>query len=252
MKIPIALGIVALVVLAVFAINNLFFKSMPSVEKINLTTADGQKISANFYAVPGARGWLIFVHMMPAAKESWDSFARDMQKNGYAGIAMDLRGHGESQSGPDGYKKFSDAETESSIIDLESAWDFLKSKNAAPEKTAVIGSSIGANLALQFLAIHPDMGKGILLSAGLNYHGVKTEAVAGKLNPAQSVMLAASKDDGADAAENKTLYGALPEKMNKHLIIFEKGGHGNSMFSAADELNLADAIKKFLEYGSIN
>lgn len=243
---------IAIAVLSVFILNNLFFKSMPSIEKISLAAADGQKISANFYNSPDAKGWLLLTHMMPATKESWNSFAQEMQKNGYSAIAIDLRGHGESQGGPDGYKEFSDEEHKASISDLEAAWNFLKSRGAIPEKTAVIGASIGANLSLQFLAVHPDIAKGVLLSAGLDYRGVKTEMAAKNLNISQSIVLAASKNDDGNAGENQLLFKALPDKMNKHLIIFERGGHGNSMFSAADELNLADAIKKFLEYGSIN
>lgn len=247
-----ALVIIVFVVLAVFILNNLFFKSMASAEKIILIADDGQKISANFYNVPEAKGWILLTHMMPATKESWDSFAQDMQKFGYASVAIDLRGHGESQGGPGGYNKFTDAEHEAGILDLESAWNFLKSRGAVPETTTIIGSSIGANLSMQFLERHAEIAHGVLLSAGLNYHGVKTEEAARKISISQSIVLVSSKDDDGNAGENQLLYDVLPEKMNKHLIIFEQGGHGNSMFLAIDELDLTAAIKKFLEYGSIN
>lgn len=225
---------------------------MASVEKINLLSSDGQKIAANFYDAPEARGWLLLTHMMPATKESWNIFAEEMQKNGYSSIAIDLRGHGESQGGPNGYKQFSDADHQAGIHDLESAWNFLKSRGATPEKTAVIGSSIGANLSMQFLSANPEVAKGIFLSAGLNYRGVATEEITKKLSVNQSVILASSKDDDGNAEENQLLYKALPEEMKKRLIIFEHGGHGNNIFSAADEEDFTDIIKKFLEHGSVN
>lgn len=225
---------------------------MASVEKINLISSDSRKIAAIFYDAPEAKGWLLLTHMMPATKESWNIFAEEMQKNGYSSIAIDLRGHGESQGGPDGYRQFSDAEHQTGIYDLETAWDFLKSRGALPEKTAVIGSSIGANLSMKFLSAHPEVAKGVFLSAGLNYRGVMTEEIAKKVSANQSAVLVSSKDDNGNAEENQLLYKALPEEMKKRLIIFEHGGHGNNMFFAAGESDLADIIKKFLENGSVN
>lgn len=225
---------------------------MASTEKINLISSDGQKLAANFYDAPEARGWLLLTHMMPATRESWSGFAEEMANDGYSSIALDLRGHGESQGGPGGYRQFSDADHQAGIYDLESAWDFLKSRGALPEKTAVIGSSIGANLSIQFLAAHSEVARGIFLSAGLNYHGVVTEENAKKLSVSQSVILISSKDDDGNAEENQLLYKALPEEMKKRLIIFEHGGHGNNMFSATEEMDLTDIIKKFLENGSVN
>lgn len=224
---------------------------MNSPEKINLTASDGLSISANFYPSTEGRGWLLLTHMMPATKESWNTFAKEMQNKGYSSIAIDLRGHGESAGGPDGYRNFSDAEHQAGILDLESAWDFLKSRGASSEKTTVIGASIGANLSLQFLEKNQEIAKGVLLSAGLNYHGVKTEDATRKMNINQSILLVTSRDDDGNAAENELLYKTLPEKMNKQLIILENAGHGTNMFSS-DELNLTGVIKKFLEHGSIN
>lgn len=243
------IALVALAVLAVIFINQ--FKMTNNFEKINLLTSDSKKISANLYKVQSPKGWLILIHMMPAAKESWDEFAGKMQEFGYESLAIDLRGHGESEGGPDGYQKFSDEERQASIQDLESAWEFLKSMGAMPDKTAVIGASVGANLALQFLAENQDIKKAVLLSAGLNYQGIKTEPMAKKLNKDQSLILVTSKNDGDNTEEAKKLYN-LANSLNKHLIIFEKGGHGTNMFSAKEEFDLIGAILKFLNYGSIN
>ena len=129
-----------------------FLMTLNDIEKVNILTTDGRKIAGNFYSVPNPRGWLLLAHMMPATKESWDNFAKSMQESGYASLAIDLRGHGKSSGGPDGYKSFTDAMHQASIYDLDAGWDFLKLRGAVPEKTALIGASIGANLALQFIA----------------------------------------------------------------------------------------------------
>ncbi len=242
-------------VASVFMINNLFFNPMASAEKINLTASDGQKISAIFYPVPDPRGWLLLTHKMPATKESWDSFAKEMQATGYSSIAIDLRGHGESQGGPDGYMNFTDAEHQAGILDLEAAWEFLKSQGATPDKVTAIGASIGANLSLQFLTMHHDIGGGVLLSTG-NYKGIDSGALVKKLDAGQKLLLVASRKDeratGNNAAQNQEYYDSAAQVTTRHLVLFDSAGHGTDLLKLEKEYNLMEAIKKFLTYGSIN
>lgn len=251
MKAAILILAVAFAVGSVVVINWFQNKNSVNMEKINLIASDNKKIAANLFKAENPKGWLLLAHMMPVAKESWNEFAREMQKFGYESIAIDLRGHGESQGGPDGYQKFSDVEHQASIKDLEAAWEFLKSASATSDKTSLIGASIGANLSLEFLAENPDIKKAVLLSPGLDYRGLKTESLIKKLKKDQSLVFATSKDDGNNAEENQKLYNLAPV-VNKHLIIFEKGGHGTIMFLAKEELDLTGAILNFLERGSIN
>ncbi len=225
---------------------------MASPEKIILTTDDNKQIAAVFYSASNPTRWLILTHMMPATKESWDGFAKEMQNEGYASIAIDLRGHGASEGGPSGYKKFNNAEHQAGIKDLEAAWKFLRTRGAEPGITAVIGASIGANLSLQFLAEHPTVTKAVLLSAGLDYRGIAAKPLAKKIGLRQLILLTTSKDDDDNAADNKAIFDILPATSNKHLIVFDNGGHGNMMLSAVDEMDLTDVIKKFLENGSVN
>src|SRR3989344_4533312 len=134
MRLISALAAIIFSVSAVYFINFKLMNPWTSAEKINLTASDGKKISADFYPAKNPKGWLLLTHMMPATKESWGNFAKSMQESGYSNLAIDLRGHGESEGGPDGYQKFSDAEHQAGIRDLEVGWDFLKSRGAAPEK----------------------------------------------------------------------------------------------------------------------
>lgn len=238
------------IVLLIILINQL--TTLNNIEKVNILSTDGKKISGNFYSVPAPKGWLILIHMMPATKESWDSFAKSMQELGYASLAIDLRGHGESTGGPDGYKNFTDIQHQASIYDLDAGWSFLKLRRAIPEKTALIGASIGANLALEFIAERNiGVGKAVLLSAGTDYRGIKTEPLVKKLKNGQSVIFVTSKDDDDNAKENRILYDLAPKNINKHLITYDNGGHGTDILQAT-EYNLPASILKFLENGSIN
>ena len=116
--------------------------------------------------------------MMPATKKSFHQLAEEFQNIGYESIAIDLRGHGESDKGPE------------SILDLEIAVDYLvKNRGAKSDKISFIGASIGANLSLQYISEHSEFKTAILLSPGLNYRGIKTEPMVKNLKAGQKVFL---------------------------------------------------------------
>ncbi|OGY64793.1 MAG: hypothetical protein A3I24_04600 [Candidatus Harrisonbacteria bacterium RIFCSPLOWO2_02_FULL_41_13b] len=210
-----------------------------------LKTYDGVKIAYDLYDVADPKGYVVLTHMMPATKESWRDFAHFAQKQGYASIAIDLRGHGQSDGGPNGYKNFSDEEHQKSILDLNAAVEFLEKQKVNPNNIYFAGASIGANLSLQYLAEHPEFKKAILLSAGLDYRGVKTDRLIKKLKPDQKVLLIAAKDDQRSGGNNAKMNQKLKELAfkNSELIIYETGGHGTDLLKAHSELS-----KKILEF----
>lgn len=216
---------------------------------IFLTAKDGVKIVANLYPAESPIGWIVFSHMMPARKESWNDLASSFQSAGYESIAIDLRGHGESMSaGKLDYRNFSDAEHQKSVLDLEVAADFLiKERKAAVDKISFIGASIGANLSLQYISEHPEFKTAVLLSPGLNYRGIKTEPLAKNLKAGQKVFFISSRDDHNaenNAEENQKLYGLIPIGAEKKIKIYETGGHGTDILDNQPEL--AELIKDFI------
>ena len=223
------------------------------MRKIFLTTEDGVKIAANLYLAESPKGWIVFSHMMPAVKESWNDLAEIFYGAGHESIAIDLRGHGESVSGGFAsklnYQNFSDAEHQKSILDFEAAAYFLiKERKAAADKVAFIGASIGANLSLQYISEHSEFKTAILLSPGLDYRGVKTEPLARNLKAGQKVFFVSAKDDvrsgGDNAEENQKLYDLIPAGAEKKIKIYETGGHGTDIFKKHPEL--AELVKDFI------
>jgi len=215
------------------------------VGKILLTTKDNVKIAADLYAVENPVGWVVLTHMMPATKESWKNFAADLQKSGYESLAIDLRGHGDSDGGPDGYANFSDAEHQKSILDLEAGVDYLiKYKGASADKISFIGASIGANLSLQYISEHSEFKTAVLLSSGLNYRGIKTEPMIKNLKSGQRIFFVSAKDDDANVEENQKLYELTPAGVEEKIQIYETGGHGTDILKNQPELE--NLIIKFL------
>ena len=213
-------------------------------QRVELKTQDSVAVVGDYYvpASTSVRG-LLLLHMMPADRASWRAFAEKMQSAGWHVLAIDLRGHGESQGGPpgaslakggpDGYKRFSDAEHQASRFDIEAGVEFLKEalrQSSGESELYLGGASIGANLALQYLAEHADAKAALLLSPGLDYRGVTTESAARSLKPGQSVYYIASRDDQYSADTIQRLYDVTPSGVRKEIKFFETAGHGTTIF----------------------
>src|SRR3989344_7702335 len=166
-----------------------------SMQKVSLKTQDGKDISGNYFQVQNPIGWILYLHMMPSTKESYSDIANLFASNGYAGLAIDFRGHGESSGGPDGYNSFSDEEHQNSYSDVLAGIDFLVQNGADKSKVSIIGASIGANIALKYASENNEIKKIVLLSPGLDYRGVKTEEFVKKLKVGQNVMFVGSVND---------------------------------------------------------
>ena len=214
------------------------------MKKVIFKTKDGVEIYGLYTE---SENWIapavLLLHMMPAAKESWSQFQEELREAGFQSLAIDERGHGESVW-KDGeridYKNFTDTEQQEKILDVEAAMRFLSEQSVESGQTAIAGASIGANLALQYQAEHKEIKATVLLSAGIDYKGIKTELLAERVLPEQSVYLAGAKGDvrssGASCADAaKALYSLLPSK-NKKITVFEGKEHGTDMFAAYPEL----------------
>lgn len=202
-------------------------------ELVTFTTEDGVEIVGDFYTSPGDR-FAILLHMMPATKESWRMFAEKLVEAGYSCLAIDMRGHGESNmSGALHYRTFTDAQHQAKMRDVEAAFVWLAEKGATAENTVVIGASIGANLAVNF-AVEKGIPIAIALSPGLNYHGVSTTSAIRALKQGQLALLVASDDDPESAEGCAILHAMNPTRAP--LLLRSDLGHGTRMFDKDPEL----------------
>ena len=165
-------------------------------------------------------------------------------------LAIDLRGHGESTKQGDktlDFRSFTDQEHQASIKDVEAAVDFLKSKSITTIYTA--GASIGANLALQYQAEHPEVRKSVLLSPGTNYKGLLTEPLAKKLAPDQKVYLAAGTQDIRSYGSAVDMANAIASliKGEKKIKIYRTAAHGTDLF--AEDPEFIDELTSWLTSG---
>jgi pimeloyl-ACP methyl ester carboxylesterase len=209
-------------------------------QRIEIITDDDVKIVGNWATSPTTVGGAVLLHMFPSTKESWAPFQQVLAQRGIASLAIDLRGHGESNKAANGrpidYQKFTEAEHVSSVNDVRAAYEWIRTRGLEPEQIAVIGASIGANLAVRFAVEEPRVPAIMLLSPGLNYHGVNTIEIADEIAQHQGVWIAASSgdDDESVKASNELMkYFEVDNKVFKKL---KNAGHGTKMFEGDDAL----------------
>lgn len=202
-------------------------------EHITLHTTDGVTIIGDLYRpTTPPRGGALLLHMMPATKESWREFAQTLSAQGLLVLAIDLRGHGESTHLGNltlDYRTFSDAEHQASQLDVEAALAWLTTEQQLSlNHIGIAGASLGANLALEALASHHELAWGVLLSPGLDYHGLVAEPLIVKITPLQRLLLAASDDDGYSnqTIDRLSQIAPVPVTLKK----LSGAGHGTLMF----------------------
>ncbi|MDP6293828.1 MAG: alpha/beta fold hydrolase [Candidatus Woesearchaeota archaeon] len=160
---------------------------------------------------------VLLVHMLNATKESWDPFAGKLHDAGFSTMAIDLRGHGESEQTWTTFGKEDFAKMEQ---DLLAASSFLK-KQKVP-LGATVGASIGANHALRFSHAHGKLKGTVLLSPGLDYRGVTAQEFIGDT----PLLMYASEGDAYSAQSSQTL-----QATHGTLHLLEGDAHGTRMLN---------------------
>ncbi|MFH0972073.1 MAG: alpha/beta fold hydrolase [Candidatus Micrarchaeota archaeon] len=191
---------------------------------MELKTSDNFKIAATYYkAQKDTMDSIILLHMLGRNRNDWADLAQKLKAN-YDVLAIDFRGHGESDGDLD---SFTAADFNKFMLDVRAAANHLDGKGK--KVVAIIGASIGANIALNYAAEN-NIERAVLLSPGMDYRGVKTEESARKY--VGKILFAASEDDSYSASSTRKLYEMTLAK--KQLKIYQSAGHGTGMFASTD------------------
>lgn len=200
-------------------------------EQVSIKTEDGFEIVGSFYKSQSESG-VILLHMLNRNRGDWNSFAEQLNKEGYSVLSIDLRGHGQSlkKSGRTiEWQMFSEKDFNDMILDVKAAKEFLESKGV--KKVSVIGASIGANAAINYAEEDMEIKTVILLSPGLDYRGVKVEDTI-KDYGNRPILIVASEDDEYSAMSSRQLIELAVGK--KELKMYANAGHGTRMFPNTD------------------
>tara|TARA_Y100000310_G_scaffold17736_1_gene17519 strand:- start:3398 stop:4105 length:708 start_codon:yes stop_codon:yes gene_type:complete len=173
-------------------------------KKVSLVAEDGVSIAADFYPEDGDKA-IILLHMYKHDKSSWESFAGDLRNKGYNLLAIDLRGHGESDLD---LNSFTEQDYNNMVLDVSSGFDYLILSGM--NQISVIGASIGANTALNFAVEELRVQNVILLSPGLDYRGIKTDETIKEYK--RPLLIIAGTGDAYSWESSNTLFDLSPSK----------------------------------------
>lgn len=216
--------------------NFFLFKTVTKVEKVNFVTKDGVTIVADYYPNEKAKFVGIFIHMKTTTKESYQTLAKFFQKEGFAVLAIDLRGHGESWHSVVGklnHKQFDPDEEKKIINDIEASSFFLEKEGFDKSKQFLIGASIGANLSYQFLSENQKIKAAVLLSPGFNYSGITVDKVEQE-NFSEKLLLVYALNDLSTVELAKNLKIWYP---NLKVLELQGSEHGTDLLKSYPQLS---------------
>ena len=217
-------------------------------QPVSFQAADGLRIAADYYPPPetqhGSAPIVILLHMYRSDRGTWAPLIPPLQQAGFAVLAIDLRGHGESATTEtrDAVLK-RDTETFRKMQDdLRGAYDWLAQQpNVDRARFALVGASVGASIALQYAAKDRSVDAVVGLSPGLNYMGLDS---AGDLHQitGRKILLLATED------ERDAPYTLQKQTADVQVHIYkDRQAHGTNMFGAVPEIE--KEIVDFLKAG---
>ncbi|MFS1517304.1 alpha/beta hydrolase [Bacillus sp. SCS-151] len=178
------------------------------------------RVSINVrYSIPGGET-ILFLHFSSGNSHMWDSLIPYFT-NHFNLIVPDIRGHGKSDSPKEGYH----------IDDMAADMNLLL-KELGIKRCHIVGSSLGAEIALSFASSYPDMVKSIICEGALyNEFGpyglindseeIKTETIDKRRIDLMNFTRPAfnTKDDFVNAMKNDFKKQGI---WNEHFLNFVK------------------------------
>jgi pimeloyl-ACP methyl ester carboxylesterase len=115
--------------------------------------ADGVRLVGDRWDPPGEHlGTVLLLHGGGQTRHSWQDTGRRLCAAGWTAVALDIRGHGDSDWAPDG-----DYSLDALVGDLETVADDLG------EPPVLVGASLGGMTSLLALGEHPGLARALVL-----------------------------------------------------------------------------------------
>lgn len=199
-------------------------------QRVTLRAEDGVVLAATWYEPADSPApAVILVHMLHRSRRDWDAAASRLARDGIGALAIDLRGHGESQGATgDG------GEYTSLLLDVKAARRFLAGhRDVQQSRVGIAGASIGANLAAIEASTDKTVASLALLSPSLDYRGLRIEPAL-RAYGSRPALLVAGDDDAYAARSARELRKAGAG--SRDLLILSGAGHGTQMLARDPDL----------------
>lgn len=237
-------------VLVGLAVNAVWAEA-PAAERATFTTRDGVEIVGDFYPAGGEvkAPLIVLLHMYRHDRSTWKPLVGPLHDAGFAVLAIDLRGHGESTK-PESMKLAErviqrDAGLFNAMhLDVEAAVGWAAEQPGVDvERLGIVGASVGCSVALGACARDNRVDAVVCLSPGTGYLGINSTVHIKKTRDVPILLLAT--EDERDAVDK---LAKLAKNANGE-IVGEGRVHGTNMFGEIDGIEakivgfLKDKIK---------
>jgi alpha-beta hydrolase superfamily lysophospholipase len=196
---------------------------------VTFAAEDGVQLTATVWEPAGrATAGVVLVHMLTRTRQDWDRVGEGFAQRGIVAVALDLRGHGDSQGA------YSSEDQAPLARDVAAAIRYLQSRHD-PQVTSigVAGVSAGATLAVMAAASSPSVKSMALISPGLEYRGLRLEEPLKRVAE-RPALLVASSEDAYAARTVRALAGTGPGA--RELQLLDGAGHGMRIFRSRPDL----------------
>ena len=201
-------------------------------QTVIFTAADGVQVTGTLFLpaklpAPG----VVLLHMATRTRHDWDATGEALAAAGVAALSVDFR----PVSGPGG----GDAASLLSLTrDAQAARSYLGARpDVVASRIGMAGASLGANIAALVAAGDVSIRSLALLSASLDYRGVRIEQAMAKCT-GRPVLVVASAEDPYALRSARTL--VTEGDGQRELRVLSGAGHGTVML--ARQPDLVDAL----------
>ncbi|MCI0711674.1 MAG: alpha/beta fold hydrolase [Chloroflexi bacterium] len=190
------------------------------MEVVQIEAEDGLMLVGDWYASDRQAPAVLLLHMLSSNHTAWEPLVPVLvNEYGFNVLNLDMRGHGDTG----GSRDWDLAEQ-----DVQTVIDWMRQQDSVDtERIAIVGASIGSNLAIRGWANDDRVVTAVALSPGLDYRGVTTLDSVTE-NADRPLLLLASRADMVSATAVIELFGVTTGDTSVRL--FEGGRHGTRLF----------------------
>lgn len=202
---------------------------------VEAVAADAKILSGDFYVTSPSNPTVLLLHELYTTRSSWNNLTTVLLQAGYNVLAVDLRGYGQTQGDINWTKAVSDVQAWMNWLKLESGVD--------ASRVSIIGSSMGANLALVGCGNDAACSTVIAISPGWRYYGIGVQDALENGLASRTVLLIYSARDRWPALGIPKMLDVAAGELT--LLEYPGNVHGMGLFATEGE-TLVPAILEWL------
>jgi pimeloyl-ACP methyl ester carboxylesterase len=209
----------------------------PKARRVEFGTPDGVRIVSDYYPAKVSRSApaIILLHMYGENRSSWVPLIEPLHEAGFAILAMDLRGHGESIEPTSENLAEQVARRDAKLFrhmyeDVMGAYTWLwKQSGIDMSRIGLVGASVGCSVSIDYAGRDQSVDVLVCMTPGRRYLGIDSNKGMAKIGPRRGLFLASEAERGD--AEYLASQGKQVEAKILPQGSFESDGlHGTKMF----------------------